>query len=158
MQLIFGVIAAARWISIPHYIETLNPNWMIPCVGNLVVAFAAPIVDTDYTEVGWLWYGFGVVTFVPLFVLTIYRVTFKEFMGESSQHTTTTTQQPQHQAPAISPNHSYTTSPPPIHITSIHSHDTNITPPHPIPHHTTPHHTTPHHTTPHTSIKTHYVV
>lgn len=84
MQLVFGIIAVARWISIPHYIETLNPTWMIPCVGNLVVAFAAPIVDTSYTSVGWLWYGFGIVTFVPLFALTIYRVTFKEFLGMSS--------------------------------------------------------------------------
>jgi len=154
MQLIFGVIAAARWISIPHYIETLNPNWMIPCVGNLVVAFAAPIVDTDYTAVGWLWYGFGVVTFVPLFVLTIYRVTFKEFMGESAQqlhyHATTSTSRLLPYTPTyhhITVSY-YTTSP---QYNTTHSHDTTTS------HHTTPtYNPTPHHT-PHTTYHTPHI-
>ncbi len=50
-QLLLGIVAASRWFLIPHYIETINPNWMIPVVGNLVAAFVAPIADTSYDEV-----------------------------------------------------------------------------------------------------------
>ena len=43
--------AVARWALVPHYIETINPNWMIPVVGNLVAALVAPRLDAGYDEV-----------------------------------------------------------------------------------------------------------
>jgi tellurite resistance protein TehA-like permease len=45
------VNAVARWALVPHYIETINPNWMIPVVGNLVAALVAPRLDDGYDEV-----------------------------------------------------------------------------------------------------------
>ena len=51
VQLFLGVNAVARWALVPHYIETINPNWMIPVVGNLVAALVAPRLDDGYDEV-----------------------------------------------------------------------------------------------------------
>jgi hemerythrin-like domain-containing protein len=61
----------------PRYIDHLNAGWMIPAVGPLVAAAAAPIIDADYVDVGWLGYGFGILFLIPLFTLTFYRTIFK---------------------------------------------------------------------------------
>jgi tellurite resistance protein TehA-like permease len=96
------VIAVSRWALVPHYIETINPNWMIPVVGNFVAALVAPIVDEGYDEVrqrkrmgsrnvlsyppnlqvAWLWYGFAIIYWVPLFAMSIFRVTTREAVGK----------------------------------------------------------------------------
>lgn len=81
LQLLLGVIAVARWALVPHHIETVNPNWMIPVVGNLVASLAAVTIDADYNEASWLWYGFAVVYWIPLFVMSTLRVTTREPLG-----------------------------------------------------------------------------
>jgi hypothetical protein len=35
-------------------------------------------------QVAWLWYGFAIIYWVPLFAMTIFRVTTREAMGEHS--------------------------------------------------------------------------
>jgi len=81
-QLISGIFATAKWILVPHYIETINPNWMIPVLGNLVAAFVAPATNIENDEVAWLWFGFAVVYWVPLFAMTVMRVTTRENLDE----------------------------------------------------------------------------
>lgn len=54
---------------------------MIPVVGNLVASLAAATIDDHYDEVAWLWYGFSMVYWIPLFVMSILRVTTREPLG-----------------------------------------------------------------------------
>lgn len=82
VQLFLGVNAVARWALVPHYIETINPNWMIPVVGNLVAALVAPRLDDGYDEVAWLWYGFAILYWIPLFVMSVLRVTTREALDD----------------------------------------------------------------------------
>jgi hypothetical protein len=76
---------------------------MIPVVGNLVAALVAPRLDDGYDEVrtsrlsdchfrfltrsgashqvAWLWYGFAILYWIPLFVMSVLRVTTREALG-----------------------------------------------------------------------------
>lgn len=84
LQLLLGIVSVATWIQQRFYIESANPRWLMPVVGNLVATLALAFVysnDTNYAEVGWLWYGFAVVMFIPLFSITLHRVLFKEALG-----------------------------------------------------------------------------
>ncbi|KAL6074286.1 Glutaredoxin domain-containing protein [Balamuthia mandrillaris] len=71
--LLDGMYSAARWFSRRWYVDHINPTWMIPPVGSLVASFVAPILDSDYNDVAWLWFGFGIITWLPIFCIIVQR-------------------------------------------------------------------------------------
>ena len=77
LQLLFTLSILSSWMFHTHYdIKHANPAWFIPVVGNLFVAivggrFAAP-------EVGWFFFSIGIVFWVVLMTIVVYRVVFHD--------------------------------------------------------------------------------
>lgn len=76
-QLIFILKILSIWIhrgkiSFKHY----NPAWFIPIVGALLV----PVTSKAHglIEVGWFFYSIGLIFWITLFVLFIYRIIFHD--------------------------------------------------------------------------------
>jgi tellurite resistance protein len=57
-------------------IQHMNPAWFIPAVGNVVVPVAG--VPLGYTEASWFFFSAGIVLWVVLLTIVMYRVFFHE--------------------------------------------------------------------------------
>jgi tellurite resistance protein len=57
-------------------VHHLNPAWFIPAVGNVIVPVAG--VPLGYTELSWFFFGTGIVLWVVLLTLVMYRVFFHD--------------------------------------------------------------------------------
>lgn len=63
------------WIHKPGFeITHINPAWFIPVVGNIV----APIAGVAHagTETGWFFFSIGLVFWIVLFTIIVYRMIF----------------------------------------------------------------------------------
>lgn len=76
-HLIFTFLVIGQWIKKYHYkIEHLSPAWFIPVVGNLLV----PIAGTAFVskELLWFFFSVGIVFWLVLMTIVIYRLFFHE--------------------------------------------------------------------------------
>ena len=79
ITLALSLYLAARWITYLHSQEHLNPAWLLPPIANFVCAFAAPLLDVNYTEASYLWFATATILVIPLYVLTFQKsVLFNE--------------------------------------------------------------------------------
>ncbi len=75
IQLGFTLYVMNAWIHQPWFnIEHANPGWFIPVVGNIIVPIAGQ--QLGYTEISWFFFSFGLLFWLVLFTVIIYRLIF----------------------------------------------------------------------------------
>lgn len=76
LHLTLTVRTVGRWIVHKHDIGHLNPAWFIPVVGNIIVPLLG--VRLGYPDLSWFFFSVGVVFWLLLFAVVLYRVVFHE--------------------------------------------------------------------------------
>lgn len=77
LHLIFTLVVMSSWIHHTHYeIKHANPAWFIPVVGNIIV----PVAGVTYApiELSWFFYSIGIVFWIVLMTIVMYRLFFHE--------------------------------------------------------------------------------
>ncbi|WP_035691127.1 SLAC1 anion channel family protein [Azospirillum halopraeferens] len=78
LHLGFALAIMGRWISRNLELHAFNPAWFIPVVGNVL----APLVGVKlgHVEVSWFFFSVGLVFWLALFPILLYRVIFHDMM------------------------------------------------------------------------------
>lgn len=77
LHLAFTLYVMNSWIHHTRYqIAHVNPAWFIPVVGNVIVPIAG--VAFAPAEVSWFFFSIGIVFWVALFTIVLYRLFFHE--------------------------------------------------------------------------------
>lgn len=77
IQFVWTVAVMGRWMHHPGYrIAHLNPAWFIPVVGNILVPIAG--VEHASIEISWFFFAIGLVFWLILFTISMYRIFFHE--------------------------------------------------------------------------------
>ena len=79
-HLAFTVIAVSRWINRLYSIQQFNPAWFIPVVGNILVPIAG--VEFASKEISWFFFSVGLVFWLSLFTIMVYRLGFHDHLPE----------------------------------------------------------------------------
>ncbi|THB63783.1 MAG: C4-dicarboxylate ABC transporter [Gammaproteobacteria bacterium] len=75
LQFLFSIVIVSAWLNRDRFeIKHLNPAWFIPIVGNLIVPIAG--VRHGFSEVSWFFFSIGVIFWLSLFIVILYRVFF----------------------------------------------------------------------------------
>lgn len=77
IQFCLTLYVMSSWIHHSHYtLSHANPSWFIPVVGNIIV----PITGSHfaYTEVSWFFFSIGLVFWLVLLTIVLYRLFFHE--------------------------------------------------------------------------------
>jgi len=77
VQICLTVYVISSWIHHTHYtLSHANPSWFIPVVGNII----APIAGSHlgYSEISWFFFSVGIVFWVVLLTIVMYRLFFHE--------------------------------------------------------------------------------
>jgi tellurite resistance protein len=80
-HLFFSVIVISIWIRHPSLeINHISPAWFIPVVGNILV----PIAGVAYApaEISWFFFSIGLVFWIALFTILLYRLIFHNPLPE----------------------------------------------------------------------------
>lgn len=81
LHLGFTVTVMSSWIHHSHYdIKHANPAWFIPVVGNVIVPVAG--VALAPPEISWFFFSIGVVFWLVLMTIVMYRLFFHEPLPE----------------------------------------------------------------------------
>lgn len=63
------------WMHHEHFeIKHMNPAWFIPAVGNVLVPISG--VPLGFVEISWFFFSVGIVFWIILFTIIIYRMLF----------------------------------------------------------------------------------
>lgn len=77
IHLLFTLFAMSSWIHHTHYdIKHANPAWFIPVVGNILVPVAG--VRFAPADVSWFFFSIGLVFWLVLMTIVLYRLFFHE--------------------------------------------------------------------------------
>lgn len=77
VQLLFTLCILSSWMYHTHYeIKHANPAWFIPVVGNLFVPISG--VKFASPEVSWFFFSIGIVFWIVLMTIVLYRVFFHD--------------------------------------------------------------------------------
>jgi tellurite resistance protein len=77
LHLAFTLAVMGSWIHQPHYtIQHANPAWFIPVVGNIIVPIAG--VRFAPLDVSWFFFSIGLVFWLVLMTIVLYRLFFHE--------------------------------------------------------------------------------
>ncbi len=75
LHLLFTLHVMGVWIHHEHFeIHHINPAWFIPVVGNVLVPIAG--VPLGYAELSWFFFSIGMVFWLILFTIIVYRMLF----------------------------------------------------------------------------------
>ena len=75
LHLAFTLMTMSAWIHHSHFeINHLNPAWFIPVVGNIIVPVLG--VKVAPTEISWFFFSVGLVFWIILFAVVMYRLFF----------------------------------------------------------------------------------
>ena len=73
----FTLAILSSWMNHTHYdIKHANPGWFIPVVGNLFVPISAS--GFQMPEVGWFFFSIGMVFWLVLLTIVVYRIIFHD--------------------------------------------------------------------------------
>ena len=78
LQLILAVSIVNLWITRNVDITHTSPAWFIPVVGNIVVPQAG--VPLGFVELSWFFFAVGIVFWLVLFTIVLYRIIFHDQM------------------------------------------------------------------------------
>lgn len=77
LHLSFTLAIFGSWIHHTHYaIQHANPAWFIPVVGNIIVPVAGVHLATP--ELSWFFFSIGLVFWIVLLTIVLYRLFFHE--------------------------------------------------------------------------------
>jgi tellurite resistance protein len=75
LHLLFTLYVLNAWISHEHFqIQHMNPAWFIPVVGNVLVPIVG--VEHGYFEISWFYFSIGMLCWVVLLTIVLYRIFF----------------------------------------------------------------------------------
>jgi tellurite resistance protein len=75
MHLLFTLYVTGLWIHHEHFeIQHINPAWFIPVLGNVLVPIAG--VPLGYSELSWFFFSIGIVFWLLLLTIIVYRMLF----------------------------------------------------------------------------------
>lgn len=81
LHLLLTLYVMGVWIHHQHFeIQHINPAWFIPVVGNVLVPIAG--VPLGFTELSWFFFSIGLVFWLLLFAIILYRVLFHHPLPE----------------------------------------------------------------------------
>lgn len=81
LHLVFTLIVMSSWIHHTRYdIKHANPAWFIPVVGNVIV----PVAGVAFAPLGisWFFFSIGLVFWIVLMTIVMYRLFFHEPLPE----------------------------------------------------------------------------
>lgn len=77
LHLLFTLYVVSVWIHHDRFeINHINPAWFIPVVGNVLVPIAG--VPLGYAELSWFFFSIGMLFWLILFTIIIYRMLFHQ--------------------------------------------------------------------------------
>ncbi|WP_240153033.1 SLAC1 anion channel family protein [Photobacterium alginatilyticum] len=77
LQLVLTIYVMSSWLNHSHFsIEHVNPSWFIPMVGNIVVPING--IFLGYEEISWFFFSVGLLFWLVLLVIVMYRLLFHE--------------------------------------------------------------------------------
>ena len=77
LHLGFTLLIFGSWLHHTHYdIKHANPAWFIPVVGNIIVPMAG--VRLGWPELSWFFFSIGLVFWIVLLTIVLYRLFFHE--------------------------------------------------------------------------------
>ncbi len=75
LQFAASLIIISTWMRHSHFaIEHMSPAWFIPVVGSLIVPIAG--VAHGFVEISWFFFAVGLVFWMVLFAIAMYRMVF----------------------------------------------------------------------------------
>ncbi len=75
LQFVASLVIISVWIRHTHFkIEHVTPGWFIPIVGSIIVPIAG--VPHGFIEVSWFFFSVGLVFWLALFTIVLYRMMF----------------------------------------------------------------------------------
>jgi tellurite resistance protein len=81
LHLFLTLYVMGVWMHHDHLqIDHINPAWFIPVVGNVLVPIAG--VPLGFVEVSWFFFSIGIVFWLLLFTIILYRVLFHHPLAE----------------------------------------------------------------------------
>lgn len=78
LQLVLALSIINLWITRNVDIRHTGPAWFIPVVGNIVVPQAG--VPLGFIELSWFFFAVGIVFWIILFTIVLYRIIFHDQM------------------------------------------------------------------------------
>lgn len=72
------IVMIGRWLTHRSHVHHVNPAWFMPVVGNIVAPLAA--VPLGHRELGWFFFSVGMIFWIPLFTIVLYRLVFHDRM------------------------------------------------------------------------------
>ncbi len=75
LHFMFTIKILSVWIYHEHFeLKHINPSWFIPIVGNIIV----PVAGSTHAplEVSWFFFSIGIIFWIVLFTVFIYRIIF----------------------------------------------------------------------------------
>jgi len=76
LQLVLAICIINLWITRNVDINHSSPAWFIPVVGNIVVPQAG--VPLGFIELSWFFFAVGIVFWLVLFTIVLYRIIFHD--------------------------------------------------------------------------------
>ncbi|SHO55078.1 Tellurite resistance protein TehA [Vibrio quintilis] len=77
IQFLMTLYVMNSWIHHTHYtLSHANPSWFIPVVGNVIVPISG--VHLGFIELSWFFFSIGIVFWVVLMTMILYRLFFHE--------------------------------------------------------------------------------
>ncbi|ACD90488.1 MAG: C4-dicarboxylate ABC transporter [Chlorobium limicola] len=81
LQLLASIFIISSWITQTHFkIEHMTPGWFIPIVGAIIVPIAG--VKHGFVEVSWFFFSVGLIFWMALFTIVMYRIVFHASIPE----------------------------------------------------------------------------
>lgn len=81
LQFIASIYVISEWIQHERFkIEQMTPGWFIPIVGSIIVPIAG--VKHGYTELSWFFFSVGLIFWMVLLVIVLYRMFFHAPIAE----------------------------------------------------------------------------
>jgi tellurite resistance protein len=75
-HLFLAIRIIRRWMGEPYEINTVNASWFIPVVGNIIVPISG--MRLGYVETSWMLFSFGLIFWLLLFTIVLYRKLFHD--------------------------------------------------------------------------------